>query len=147
LTNHATLMTSSGHASSRELRFAGPDGEVSVPLRPALVANDIEVLRQAALNGMGIGFLPSALVQDDIRDDRLVCLLGDYRLPDLTLHIVYASRRHLPVKIRTFIDHLVSWFGDDAGSLLSGDRAGDASTTRSPLSNLTAEPAGLSVGR
>jgi DNA-binding transcriptional LysR family regulator len=111
LKNHDTVMTLSDHASGGALRFTGPDGEVGVPLRPALVANDTEVLRQAVLNSMGIGFLPSTLVRDDVRNGHLVCLLDDYRLPGRELQIVYASRLHLPAKMRTFIDHLVSWFG------------------------------------
>jgi DNA-binding transcriptional LysR family regulator len=111
LKNHATLMTLSDHASGGVLRFTGPDGEVGVPVRPALVANDTEVLRQAVLNGMGIGFLPSTLVWDDVRNGHLVFLLDDYLLPGRELQIVYASRLHLPAKMRTFIDHLVSWFG------------------------------------
>ncbi|WP_080439881.1 LysR family transcriptional regulator [Burkholderia ubonensis] len=137
LTNHATLTTSSGHASGGALKFAGPDGEVGVSLRPALVANDTEVLRQAALNGMGIGFLPSIIVRDDVRGGRLVCLLDDYQLPGRALQIVYASRQHLPAKIRTFIDHLVSWFGDETTFHSMGDRAGDAATIRLPRYHLS----------
>ncbi len=140
LKNHATLMTLSDHASGGVLRFTGPDGEVGVPLRPALVANDTEVLRQAVLNGMGIGFLPSTLVWDDVRNGHLVCLLDDYRLPGRELQIVYASRQHLPAKMRTFIDHLVSWFGNEANSDSVMDPAESVSATRScnPSSHLKA---------
>jgi DNA-binding transcriptional LysR family regulator len=140
LKNHATLMTLSDHASGGVLRFTGPDGEVGVPLRPALVANDTEVLRQAVLNGMGIGFLPSTLVWDDVRNGHLVCLLDDYRLPGRELQIVYASRQHLPAKMRTFIDHLVSWFGNETNSDSVMDPAESVSATRScnPSSHLKA---------
>jgi DNA-binding transcriptional LysR family regulator len=138
LKNHATLMTLSDHASGGVLRFTGPDGEVGVPLRPALVANDTEVLRQAVLNSMGIGFLPSTLVRDDVRNGHLVCLLDDYRLPGRELQIVYASRQHLPAKMRTFIDHLVSWFGNETNSDSVIDPAESASANRScnPSSHL-----------
>jgi DNA-binding transcriptional LysR family regulator len=140
LKNHDTVMTLSDHASGGALRFTGPDGEVGVPLRPALVANDTEVLRQAVLNSMGIGFLPSALVRDDVRNGHLVCLLDDYRLPGRELQIVYASRQHLPAKMRTFIDHLVSWFGNETNSDSVMDPAESVSATRScnPSSHLKA---------
>lgn len=127
LSNHATLTTPSDHTSGGTLRFSAPDGEVNVSLRPALVANDTEVLRQAALSGMGIGFLPSTLVRDDVHDGRLVRLLGDYRLPNSAFQIVYASRQYLPAKVRTFIDHLVSWFGDETSLRSVRDRARDVS--------------------
>jgi DNA-binding transcriptional LysR family regulator len=132
LTNHATLISLPCHESGDALRFAGPEGEVSVPLRPVFLANDAEVLRQAALHGMGIGFLPSTLVQDDIRDGHLVSLLGDYRLPGCALQIAYASKRHLPTKVRTFIDHLVCCFGDKGSLRSTGDEAGRTSIIRSP---------------
>jgi hypothetical protein len=70
----------------------------------------------------------------------LVCLLDDYRLPGRELQIVYASRQHLPAKMRTFIDHLVSWFGNEANSDSVMDPAESVSATRScnPSSHLKA---------
>jgi hypothetical protein len=39
-----------------------------------------------------------------------VPLLGHYRLPQVEINVAYPSRRHLPVKVRTFVDHLVQYF-------------------------------------
>jgi hypothetical protein len=49
---------------------------------------------------------------------RLVRLLGEYRLPQVEINIAYPSRRHLPAKVRTFIDHLVEHFSQTPNSLL-----------------------------
>lgn len=103
----------SGQTGANEQVFSGPDGEVRVTSKPALVANDFEIVRQAALVGMGIGFLLAAMVERDVCAGRLVELLSSYNLPALQLNIVYPSRRHLSAKIRTFIDHLVEQFQRD----------------------------------
>jgi hypothetical protein len=68
------------------------------------------MLRQFALLGMGIAILPSYLIGNDTTRGTLVRLLSDYRLPQVEINVAYPSRRHLPAKVRTFIDHLVEHF-------------------------------------
>ncbi|QQC62876.1 LysR family transcriptional regulator [Paraburkholderia ginsengisoli] len=98
--------------------FTGPEGEVRVRPSNVIVANNTEMLRQFALLGMGIAILPSYLIGRDMTRGRLVRLLGDYRLPQVEINIAYPSRRHLPAKVRTFIDHLVEHFNQTPNSLL-----------------------------
>src|ERR1700744_6435948 len=76
------------------------------------------MLRQFALLGMGIAILPSYLIGRDMTRGRLVRLLGDFRLPQVEINIAYPSRRHLPAKVRTFIDHLVEHFRQTPNSPL-----------------------------
>ncbi len=90
--------------------FTGPQGEVRVRPTNAIGANNTEMLRQFALLGMGVGILPSYLIDRDLAAGRLVPLLEGYRLPQIEVTIAYPSRLHLPAKVRTFIDHLVAHF-------------------------------------
>ncbi|MDR5853287.1 LysR family transcriptional regulator [Caballeronia sp. LZ062] len=90
--------------------FTGPDGEVRVRPQNVIIANNTEMLRQFALLGMGIAILPSYLIGNDMNRNQLVRLLGDYQLPQVEINVAYPSRRHLPAKVRTFIDHLVEHF-------------------------------------
>jgi DNA-binding transcriptional LysR family regulator len=41
---------------------------------------------------------------DDLLHKRLVPLLPRFRQPDLAAHAVYPTRRHLPAKVRAFVD-------------------------------------------
>lgn len=93
--------------------FSGPEGLVRVRTTNAIAANNSEMLRQFALLGMGVAILPSYLIGRDLASGRLVELLGDYRLPEIEITIVYPSRLHLPAKVRTFVDHLVEHFESD----------------------------------
>jgi len=85
-------------------RFEGPKGIVSVKVDGVLRSNNGELLRQAALGGEGITLLPTFMVGDDLSAGRLQPLLPRFRQPPLTAHAVYPTRRHLPAKVRAFVD-------------------------------------------
>lgn len=75
-----------------------------------LESNDGQVLRTAAMEGLGILVQPKYIVYDDIVAGRLVPVLDDWDLPRLTINIAYPSRQHLPAKTRAFIDFIVAHF-------------------------------------
>ncbi len=108
--------------------FTGPEGEVRVRSTNLIVANNTEMLRQFALLGMGIAILPSYLIGGDTSRGDLVRLLGDYRLPQIEINVAYPSRRHLPAKVRTFIDHLVEHFSQSTDALMSEQWAAPGAT-------------------
>ncbi|TDV37306.1 LysR family transcriptional regulator [Paraburkholderia caballeronis] len=112
--------------------FTGPDGEIRVRPSNVIVANNTEMLRQFALLGMGIAILPSYLIGRDMTRGRLVRLLGDYRLPQVEINIAYPSRRHLPAKVRTFIDHLVEHFSQTPNSQLGEQWVKDGMSRPAP---------------
>ena len=53
---------------------------------------------------------PDFLVGPDLRAGRLVELMPAYRSLDLGVFAVYATRKHLPMKTRRLIEHLVTAF-------------------------------------
>lgn len=84
----------------------GPDGVESVRFEPVLQSNNELLLRLAALEGMGVAFLPKCLVAHDLEAGRLEVLLPDYRLFDTKLYGVYQNRKYLSSKVRTFLDFI-----------------------------------------
>jgi DNA-binding transcriptional LysR family regulator len=134
LAHHCSLATSIDHDGTQGHTFIGPDGECKVALVPAIVAKDTEVLRQAALAEMGIGFLPVPLIADDLCQGRLVQLLPAYSLPDFTLQIVYPSKQFLPTKVRFFINYLLDYFAE------SPTTTGDISSTHLHMHNSSPTP-------
>ncbi|MCA3811145.1 MAG: substrate binding domain-containing protein, partial [Burkholderia sp.] len=107
--------------------FTGPDGEVRVRPTNVIVANNTAMLRQFALLGMGVAILPSYLIGSDIARGALVRLLPDFRLPQVEINIAYPSRRHLPAKVRTFIDHLVEHFSHSTDATMGEQWAAQSS--------------------
>ncbi len=93
-----------------DMRFER-DGQVTmVHAKGLLESNDGQVLRAAALDGMGILVQPTYILFDDIVAGRLVPILDEWDLPHLTINLAYPSRRHLSAKVRTFIDFIAEYF-------------------------------------
>ena len=99
------------HANNpNELRFAKDGKTTTLTVKGLLDANDGQILRVAALDGLGILVQPSYIVYDDIVAGRLVPVLDDWDLPRLTINLAYPSRKHLSAKVRTFIDFMAAHF-------------------------------------
>ncbi len=95
---------------TRQGADSGTSTTTAVPVQGLLEANDGQVLRAAALHHHGILIQPMYIVLDDVVAGRLVPLLKDWELPRLTINIAYPTRRHLPAKVRCFVDFLVEKF-------------------------------------
>ncbi len=69
--------------------------------------NDIEMARQAAINGFGIACLPRESVLDQVAKGELIRVLASYEIvPQRDVFVVYPSRKHLAAKTRLLIDFL-----------------------------------------
>ncbi|MES2787563.1 MAG: LysR family transcriptional regulator [Pseudomonadota bacterium] len=99
------------HANNaHELRFTGPGGTQTIAIKGLLESNDGQVLRAAALDGLGILIQPTYIVYEDIVAGRLVPVLDAWDLPHLTINLAYPSRKHLSAKVRAFIDYMAAHF-------------------------------------
>jgi DNA-binding transcriptional LysR family regulator len=99
------------HANNpNELRFSRAGVVHVTPVKGLLESNDGQILRAAALGGLGILVQPSYIVYDDIVAGRLVPVLEDWDLPRLTINLAYPSRKHLSAKVRSFIDLMAQHF-------------------------------------
>jgi DNA-binding transcriptional LysR family regulator len=112
LAEHAYLAISGPQRGKSELQLDSTDGTVTITCHPAVVANNIDFLMQMVLSGAGIALIPPALVQRELDKGTLKRVLPDHWAPAPTFGIVYPSRRHLPAKVRTFIDHLLATFDE-----------------------------------
>jgi DNA-binding transcriptional LysR family regulator len=79
-----------------------------LPIRGVLSANNGELLRLAAIGGMGIALLSEATVRSDLRAGSLVRLLPEYRFAVRAysngIFAVFRQSRTLPLKVRAFVD-------------------------------------------
>ena len=96
--------------SPNELNFRRGEETRSILVQGLLESNDSQVLRAAALSGMGILVQPKYILYEDLVAGRLISVLDDWDLPQLTINIAFQSRRHMSAKVRTFIDFLVTHF-------------------------------------
>src|SRR5262245_8237938 len=87
--------------------FLGPRRQV-VDVPSCLVSDDLGMLHEAARLGVGIAALPSYLVEDDLRAGTLAPVLPREQLPRFSAHAVLPSGRHVPRRVRAFVDFLAA---------------------------------------
>jgi DNA-binding transcriptional LysR family regulator len=92
------------------LPLTGPDGTIEVPVRTVLRFRSLAGVVNAVAAGIGIAPLPEIYLRDPAFHDVLRPVLRDHPTRDYwTLYAVYVSRKYIPLKIRSFIDHFVEY--------------------------------------
>ncbi len=87
--------------------FRSPSGEtITVKAKGSLTSNDGILIVDGMLNGLGIGFGPSFLFQQHVKEGRLQLLLSDYYQPTTAISALYPLNRNLSRRIRLLIDYL-----------------------------------------
>ncbi len=91
------------------------DGQlVSMRVSGTLACNDGAVLRDWALAGRGLAWRSIWEVGEDLRAGRLKSVLDAFAAPDNAIHAVFPQRKHLPLRVRVFVDYLKTAYGDPA---------------------------------
>ena len=102
------------HPSGRATwRVSGPDGsDTEVQVAGRLSGNTAQALRKAALAGLGIALLPSTMTRRELRAGLLVPVLPQFHRKGHGVHLVYASRHHLPPAVSAFITLVADKLGE-----------------------------------
>jgi len=100
----------SGRATWQLSGLDGIDAEVRVAGR--FSGNTAQALRKAALAGLGIALLPSTITRRDLSGGILVPVLPKFHRKGHGVHLVYASRRHLPSAVSAFIELVADKLSD-----------------------------------
>ncbi len=93
-------------------RFTSRSGRTSaVRVNARLRVDSSATLRSLLQSGAGISVLDQLGAEDDLRTGRLVRVLTDWSLPRGGVHAVHPSGRHVPAKVRAFIDFYRGFLG------------------------------------
>jgi DNA-binding transcriptional LysR family regulator len=96
---------------SNEWRLISERGEARVAVGGSFRSNNAEMLRAAALDGVGIALLPTWAVGEPLRRGPLRRVLPAWEPPASTIYAVYPGNRLMSMKVRAFVDHLARCFG------------------------------------
>ena len=86
--------------------FEKKSREIAVRVEGQLTVNDIAVIKQAALNGTGVAFMPEDIAQPHIDAGQLVRVLADWTPPFSGYHLYYPSRRQQSPAFTALVDAL-----------------------------------------
>ncbi len=114
LAQHQCLTLSSDASQTRGWAFL-VDGTVT-HLRPSgrLDCSDGQVLHDWCLQGLGIAWRSTWEVEGEIAAGTLVPVLEGFAAPPNGIYAVFAARKHLPLRVRLWIDFLKHTYGDPA---------------------------------
>jgi DNA-binding transcriptional LysR family regulator len=114
ITRHDCLTLSSEASQTRGWAFT-IDGQTT-HVRPAtrLDCSDGQVLHAWCLEGLGLAWRSWWEVESDVRAGRLVSVLDDVAAPPNGIYAVFAQRKHLPLRLRLWIDFIKETYGDAA---------------------------------
>jgi len=111
LTTHACLGYRHTRHGEWSYRIGARARKVSVS--GPLCSNNGEILRDAAIAGLGLIVMPDFIVSAALADGRLVEVLENFRPEGFTVYAVYPQHRQASLLVRVFSDFLVEQFGDD----------------------------------
>ena len=106
LRNHRCL---TGFARGELPQSTWPVGRGALHVDSSFSSNDLRLLREAAVRGLGIALLPRFLLADLIESGALVHVLPGLVEGENQLAVVYPERELLPPHVRAFIEALVEW--------------------------------------
>ncbi|MFX7446377.1 LysR substrate-binding domain-containing protein, partial [Acinetobacter baumannii] len=70
-----------------------------------LLLNDLQAIKNAALAGAGIAWLPDWLIQNELQDGKLVQVLETMSSTAFPIHLVWPALPFMPLKTRLAIDY------------------------------------------
>lgn len=112
LMRHQCLTLSSDASQTRGWAFM-VDGKLT-HMRPTgrLDCSDGQVLHDWCLAGQGIAWRSTWEVEHEVADGRLQVVLADHSAPPNGIYAVFPHAKHLPLRVRLWIDFLKHTYGD-----------------------------------
>ena len=107
LAHHNCLCVMRGTRVYDQWTVRGPQTPVKVVVSGSLTSDSTDTIHRWALDGAGVAIKALWDIEDDLRAGRLMELLPDYACDDIHLYATHFTHRHVPTRIRAFIDFLV----------------------------------------
>jgi DNA-binding transcriptional LysR family regulator len=113
LVRHNCLAFMFASGPEREWRFPRPDGHgvEHIAVAGRLDVNGGFALREAALAGLGVIYLPQMMLQEDLDAGRLIRLFPDWPAPVWQVHVVHLPDSRMPPKLVSFVEFLQETLG------------------------------------
>lgn len=88
-------------------RFMDKNKVLDIPVTGRYASNSMRLVIESALAGIGLAYVPLALVKPYLTSGQLVQVLKNYETPVSNMFIIYQSHRYLAAPIRLFIDYII----------------------------------------
>lgn len=95
------------------LRLRRNDQEDTINVNVEIASNNSSLRKEMVVRGFGLGVLPEPLIDEELKDGRLVRVLDGYSVVESgnELRLAYSARKFMPAKVRAFVDFATSYYG------------------------------------
>ncbi|MDI1259542.1 LysR family transcriptional regulator [Aquabacterium sp.] len=114
ITRHECLTLSSEASQTRGWAFMVEGQLMHVRPPSKLDCSDGQVLHAWCLEGLGLAWRSLWEVEADLRSGRLLSVLDPFAAPPNGIYAVFTQRKHLPLRLRLWIDFIKEAYGDPA---------------------------------
>lgn len=99
------------HAKQNETEWEIVNGRKRAEIRVTgpVSSSDFQSVSSFVYRGHGIGLLPTAYCEDEIRRGELVRVLPDWSSKSIDVHALYPTRNFLPSRLSLFLETLKNW--------------------------------------
>jgi len=113
LTKH-TCIIDSNFRIGKQWPIVSPEGQTeSIAVQSKVAVNSPRAVKEIALAGGGVGMIPAFIVEEELRQGKLLEILPSFSTMEFGLFAIYPHRRYLPKKVRCFIDFLIEEFSNN----------------------------------
>jgi DNA-binding transcriptional LysR family regulator len=109
LAQHRCIRRRLGSGAIYSWEFEKRGESVAIDVAGQLTLDDGDLMLQAALAGEGLAYLPDFAIAKSLEAGLLVSVLEDWSPEYPGLCLYYPSRRHIPARLRAFIDLVRQW--------------------------------------
>ncbi len=111
LANHECVLYSYASAGA-VWTFSGSEGQENVRVGGRVACNNGEAICAMAIKGLGVILQPDFIVTPHLQSGALEQILAEYNKEATGVYAIHASHRHVPLKLRKFVELLSTAFGD-----------------------------------
>lgn len=112
-----TLSMNYGFPTDDWSLFRGTESYTAVIAEPRFIAENLLILKDVALGGVGVARLPKIICREALSDGRLEIVLPDWAMPPHEIHACYPSRKGVPPAVRAFVEFVAKEIGDQLSRL------------------------------
>jgi DNA-binding transcriptional LysR family regulator len=94
-----------------EWKLTNGRSSATVVLKNKMCMNDLNGLKALAVAGLGVALLPTFLCHAELKSEKLVRVLPEWRTSLRPVHFVYAEQKFASLKVRAFIETAGKYIG------------------------------------
>lgn len=113
---HADFLLMSSIQGSGQILLTSKEKQHELKVKPRMLVDDFLILKQMAIEGLGVAIIPDYMCEHEVADGDLVQVLANWGMADVAVYALYPKHRLNLPKVKVFVDFIQAVF---KGRLLS----------------------------